>query len=257
MVQKGYNSNIVGTENNYQTYQGQEINKELGLNWLSFKYRNYDPAIGRFMSIDPLTEEYVDWGPYVFSGNRVIDARELEGLEPKKVKDLWNSAVNLYKSTDIKSISLGLSFGFKISNSGATGSVSEFEYNIQDNTFSYSALNGFLGIGDSENAVTGEVDVAYSSKNFDNEESEGGFLRGKGTIIKDGDKDTGEVAVFAKNKDGDRGVILTETNKETDDGKRTYAEPETNNKLKFGIGIDLSIDWDKFNRLEYNSKSKQ
>lgn len=82
MVQKGYNSNIVGTENNYQTYQGQEINKELGLNWLSFKYRNYDPAIGRFMSIDPLTEEYTDWSPYVFSGNRVIDARELEGLEP-------------------------------------------------------------------------------------------------------------------------------------------------------------------------------
>src|SRR5690554_3312854 len=87
MVQKGYNSNIVGTENNYQTYQGQEINKELGLNWLSFKYRNYDPAIGRFISIDPLTEEYVDWGPYVFSGNRVIDARELEGLEPHSVHD--------------------------------------------------------------------------------------------------------------------------------------------------------------------------
>jgi hypothetical protein len=34
------------------------------------------------MSIDPLTEEYHTWSPYVFSGNRVIDARELEGLEP-------------------------------------------------------------------------------------------------------------------------------------------------------------------------------
>ncbi len=63
-------------------YQEQELQDELGLNWYSFKYRNYDPAIGRFMSIDPLTEKYVDWSPYVFSGNRVIDARELEGLEP-------------------------------------------------------------------------------------------------------------------------------------------------------------------------------
>jgi len=38
------------------------------------------------MSVDPLTEKYVDWGPYVFSGNRVIDARELEGLEPEEIR---------------------------------------------------------------------------------------------------------------------------------------------------------------------------
>lgn len=63
-------------------YQGQERQDELGLNWDSFKWRNYDYAIGRFISIDPLTEEYDTWSPYVFSGNRVIDARELEGLEP-------------------------------------------------------------------------------------------------------------------------------------------------------------------------------
>jgi len=73
---------VNGREHNYQTFQGQEINEELGLNWLSFKYRNYDPAIARFFNVDPLTEDYMDWGPYVFSGNRVIDARELEGLEP-------------------------------------------------------------------------------------------------------------------------------------------------------------------------------
>tara|TARA_B100000929_G_C15435829_1_gene396325 strand:+ start:41 stop:580 length:540 start_codon:yes stop_codon:yes gene_type:complete len=62
--------------------RGQELNDELGLNWLSFKYRNYDPAIGRFFNVDPLTEKYMDWAPYVFSGNRVIDTKELEGLEP-------------------------------------------------------------------------------------------------------------------------------------------------------------------------------
>ncbi len=36
------------------------------------------------MSIDPLTEKYNTWSPYVFSGNRIIDFRELEGLEPVK-----------------------------------------------------------------------------------------------------------------------------------------------------------------------------
>src|SRR5690606_33752678 len=63
---------VTKTEYQYK-YNGKEWQDELGLNWDSFKWRNYDYAIGRFMSIDPLTEEYVDWGPYVFSGNRVID----------------------------------------------------------------------------------------------------------------------------------------------------------------------------------------
>ena len=62
-------------------FQGQERQDELGLNWDSFKWRNYDYAIGRFMNIDPLAEKYAYQSPYNFSENRVIDGRELEGLE--------------------------------------------------------------------------------------------------------------------------------------------------------------------------------
>ncbi len=65
---------------NYK-FQSQERQDELGLNWDSFKWRNYDYAIGRFMSIDPLSEEYAYQSHYNFSENRVIDGRELEGLE--------------------------------------------------------------------------------------------------------------------------------------------------------------------------------
>jgi RHS repeat-associated protein len=69
---------------NYK-FQGQERQDELGLNWDSFKWRNYDIAIGRFMSIDPLAEDYVYNSTYAFSENRVIDSRELEGLERSSV----------------------------------------------------------------------------------------------------------------------------------------------------------------------------
>ncbi|WP_281322742.1 DUF6443 domain-containing protein [Flavobacterium aestivum] len=80
----GYNSVVTSTNpGQKKLFQSQERQDELGLNWDSFKYRNYDFAIGRFMSIDPLTEEYSDWSPYVFSGNRVVDAVELEGREPE------------------------------------------------------------------------------------------------------------------------------------------------------------------------------
>ena len=66
--------------NNYK-YQGQERQEDLGLNWDSFKWRNYDYAIGRFMNVDPLSEKYSYQSHYNFSENRVIDSRELEGLE--------------------------------------------------------------------------------------------------------------------------------------------------------------------------------
>ncbi|SUJ30797.1 RHS repeat-associated core domain [Sphingobacterium multivorum] len=62
-------------------YQGQERQDELGLNWDSFKWRNYDFALGRFMSVDPLAESYSYQSPYNFAENRVVDGNELEGLE--------------------------------------------------------------------------------------------------------------------------------------------------------------------------------
>ncbi|MEQ9263103.1 MAG: RHS repeat-associated core domain-containing protein [Owenweeksia sp.] len=64
-------------------FQGQEQDNEIkGTgNSINYKYRIYDPRIGRFLSIDPLTKDYPHNSPYAFSENRVIDAVELEGLE--------------------------------------------------------------------------------------------------------------------------------------------------------------------------------
>ena len=77
----------LGTFDNFQLNY-QERQDELGLNWDSFKYRNYDYAIGRFMSVDPLAEKYAYNGVYNFSENRVLDARELEGLESILLLDI-------------------------------------------------------------------------------------------------------------------------------------------------------------------------
>src|SRR5690606_35738911 len=84
---KGYNNVVNGQEYKYKTFQGQERHDELGLNWLSFKYRFYDPAMARFFNVDPLAEDYVYNGVYNFAENRVIDGIELEGLEWKSIKD--------------------------------------------------------------------------------------------------------------------------------------------------------------------------
>lgn len=82
---KGYNNVINGVENNYQTFQGQELTEDLSLNVLEFKYRIHDPAIGRFWQIDPLAESFYYNSTYAFAENKVISNFELEGLEAVSV----------------------------------------------------------------------------------------------------------------------------------------------------------------------------
>jgi RHS repeat-associated protein len=61
-------------------FQGQEKDDETGL--VDYKFRMHDPRIGRFFAVDPLADKYPYYSPYQFSGNRLIDMIELEGLEP-------------------------------------------------------------------------------------------------------------------------------------------------------------------------------
>jgi RHS repeat-associated protein len=66
-------------------FQGQEKDDEIKGgkgNSLNYTFRMHDPRVGRFFAIDPLAAKYPFYSPYAFSGNRVIDAGELEGLEP-------------------------------------------------------------------------------------------------------------------------------------------------------------------------------
>jgi hypothetical protein len=69
-------------------FQGQlhddEIYGGVGTSY-AFEYRMHDSRVGRFWSIDPLAGKYAYNSPYAFSENRLIDGRELEGLEWEKV----------------------------------------------------------------------------------------------------------------------------------------------------------------------------
>jgi len=71
-------------------FQGQERDDEIKGegNSVNYKYRMHDPRVGRFFAVDPLASKYPYYSPYAFSGNRVIDAYELEGLEPVVENDI-------------------------------------------------------------------------------------------------------------------------------------------------------------------------
>jgi RHS repeat-associated protein len=61
-------------------FNNQEKESELG-DYYAFEYRIHDARLGRFLSVDPLEAEYPWNSVYAFSENRLIDSRELEGLE--------------------------------------------------------------------------------------------------------------------------------------------------------------------------------
>ena len=59
-VQKGISARASGSlYNKEKTFQNQQIDEDLDLNWVQFKYRNQDPQIGRFIEVDFLSEKHV------------------------------------------------------------------------------------------------------------------------------------------------------------------------------------------------------
>jgi len=50
-----------------------------------YGFRIYNPAIGKFLSVDPLTKSYPYYTPYQFAGNKPIQSIDLDGLEEFEV----------------------------------------------------------------------------------------------------------------------------------------------------------------------------
>jgi RHS repeat-associated protein len=82
---KGYNSGFVigsgnSTAQKYK-YNGKELQDELGLNFYDYGARNYDPALGRWMNMDPLAEKYFGATPYNYVLDNPVNAIDPDGMD--------------------------------------------------------------------------------------------------------------------------------------------------------------------------------
>lgn len=84
---KGYNKGNIGSTNIAlkRKFGGKEHQDELGLGWYDITTRNYDPALDRWMNVDPLAEKMPEWSAYSFGFNNPIRFVDPDGRAPHDV----------------------------------------------------------------------------------------------------------------------------------------------------------------------------
>gem|GEM_PF-3538749 len=75
-------------------FNGKEKDSDINsLTAYDYGFRIYNPAIGRFLSVDPLSRKYPFLTPYQFSSNTPISAIDIDGLESSSnfnyTEDRW------------------------------------------------------------------------------------------------------------------------------------------------------------------------
>ena len=85
-------------------YNGKELQDELGLNIYDYGWRDYDPAIGRFIKMDRFSEKYYDVNPYQYCVNNPIRFIDIKGDSisvNQSVTNNWelNKAFSLFAGT--------------------------------------------------------------------------------------------------------------------------------------------------------------
>jgi RHS repeat-associated protein len=165
----GFNTwNKESIKANRYLYQKQEAQDDLGYDEYQYKYRMHDPAMGRFLSVDPLSEKYMYNSTYAFSENRVTDGIDLEGLEhvytlhSATVSASFKNAVlsgDAYEQRRIMSWALSNQFG----NSYATRmTFSDAEKPINNQIVSYKFDSSFEGVH--VNTTSNKNGILYQDK---------------------------------------------------------------------------------------------
>jgi RHS repeat-associated protein len=133
MIEPGRSYQLSGDSSYRFAFNGKEKTNEMYGSADAYDYgmRMYDPRLGRFMSVDPLTMKFPYYSPYMYAGDKPISATDLDGMEDIYYMNSFldkngQAVIDLLNSTDI---------GF------------EFEVEFRNTNPNYNQLTGNLDNG--------------------------------------------------------------------------------------------------------------
>jgi RHS repeat-associated protein len=154
---------------NFFKFNGKELQIELGLNMYDYGARNYDAALGRWMNIDPLAEEFLPISPYVYAMSNPIFFIDPDGME----------ADNFFKSEFLNENGGHWSDKYKSENS-------ESDKNSESEDNDEQPVNFFSRTAEGQEPFNAVFDEMNKSENYD--EGDGKFsVFGHGSEVHIGD----------------------------------------------------------------------
>nr|WP_321521006.1 RHS repeat-associated core domain-containing protein [uncultured Macellibacteroides sp.] len=79
----------IATSNQPYKYNGKELDRMHGLDWYDYGARFYDPALGRWHSVDPKADWYYSMSPYNYAANNPIILKDPNG---QWIETAWDAA---------------------------------------------------------------------------------------------------------------------------------------------------------------------
>ena len=100
---KGYNGIVSANSNSAASkfkYNGKELEESLGYDMYEYEARHYDAALGRFMTVDPLAEDYNFQSTYAYAVNSPIFFIDKLGMGADWIRDTNDDGSITYTAED-------------------------------------------------------------------------------------------------------------------------------------------------------------
>ncbi|MEM6804317.1 MAG: RHS repeat-associated core domain-containing protein, partial [Bacteroidota bacterium] len=162
-------------------FNGKENDKEWGTSLVQdYGFRLYNPAVGKFLSVDPLTKDFPMLTPYQYASNRPIDGIDLDGLEyyyfgSIQLEENGECYFGLVHTQDVITIQTGIGpLDLNLSTFGIEGTFVDYnghwrllpaEYlNYSLNNITEEEWNSFTTIAEIEQRVQGIVGLGNKAE---------------------------------------------------------------------------------------------